>query len=67
MSVLTAPAATAAVAATAVSRRYGDGDSAVEAVRAVSLDVPSGQFAAIMGPSDESGPSTRNGDGPKQA
>jgi putative ABC transport system ATP-binding protein len=47
----------AAVAAHDLTRRYGDGDSAVEAVSNVSLEVPSGQFTAIMGPSG-SGKST---------
>ena len=46
-----------AVEARELVRRYGEGDNAVEAVRGVSLAVPSGQFTAVMGASG-SGKST---------
>jgi putative ABC transport system ATP-binding protein len=60
----TAPTATpsddaqaAAVTATDVTRRYGEGDTAVDALRGVSLEVAYGQLTAVMGPSG-SGKST---------
>jgi putative ABC transport system ATP-binding protein len=47
----------AVVSARDVTRRYGEGDAAVDALRGVSLDIVPGQFAAVMGPSG-SGKST---------
>ncbi len=46
-----------AVSATDLARRYGEGDTAVDALRGVSLDVADGRLTAIMGPSG-SGKST---------
>ena len=45
------------VSAERVSRRYGVGDAAVDALREVTIAFPHGQFASVMGPSG-SGKST---------
>jgi putative ABC transport system ATP-binding protein len=47
----------AVVRATDLSRRYGEGDTAVDALRGVALDVGRGQLTTVMGPSG-SGKST---------
>ena len=46
-----------AVAGHEIARRYGQGETAVDALRGVSLEVPRGQLTAVMGPSG-SGKST---------
>ena len=57
----TAPAETIhtqpVVSATDLTRRYGEGDTAVDALRGVSLDIEQGKLTAVMGPSG-SGKST---------
>ena len=45
------------VAASDVTWRYGEGETAVDALRGVSLDVAQGKLTAVMGPSG-SGKST---------
>jgi putative ABC transport system ATP-binding protein len=45
------------VVAESLTRRYGEGGSAVDALRGVSLEIPRGQFTSVMGPSG-SGKST---------
>jgi putative ABC transport system ATP-binding protein len=52
-----APGADVAVSAQDVTKRYGSGDAAVDALRGISVDFPRGQFAAVMGASG-SGKST---------
>src|SRR3954451_14714520 len=45
------------VTASGVVRRYGEGDTAVDALRGVSVDIAAGRLTAVMGPSG-SGKST---------
>ena len=42
-------ASPAVVTATDVARRYGEGDTAVDALRGVSLDVAQARLTAVMG------------------
>jgi putative ABC transport system ATP-binding protein len=56
-SAVDAPYAGPVVSADKLTRRYGDGETAVDALRGVSLDVAGGALTAVMGPSG-SGKST---------
>jgi len=52
-----APTEGAVVTANEVTRRYGEGDTAVDALRGIDLEIQRGRLTAIMGPSG-SGKST---------
>src|SRR5207247_10424782 len=45
-----APSA-AVVSATALSKRYGEGECSIDALRGVSIEIEEGRLTAIMGPS----------------
>jgi putative ABC transport system ATP-binding protein len=51
------PATQTVVSARGVTRRYGEGDTAVDALRGIDLDIERGRLTAVMGPSG-SGKST---------
>jgi putative ABC transport system ATP-binding protein len=48
---------TSAIVARDIARRYGDGETAVDALRGVSIEIAAGRLTAVMGPSG-SGKST---------
>ncbi len=52
-----APPSAAVLATAEVTRRYGEGDAQVDALRGISLEIEEGRLTAIMGPSG-SGKST---------
>src|SRR4051794_9112617 len=56
-TILAEPATATVVSARDLVRRYGSGDTAVDALRGVSVDIAEGRLTAVMGPSG-SGKST---------
>src|SRR3954465_5580262 len=56
-TLIATPPNTAVVSATDVARRYGSGDTSVDALRGVSIEIARGRLTAVMGPSG-SGKST---------
>jgi putative ABC transport system ATP-binding protein len=56
-SQLDAAGPSAVVSATGLTRRYGEGETAVDALRGVSVEIARGRLTAVMGPSG-SGKST---------
>jgi len=56
-SMTTEAVPSAAVAARDLTRRFGEGDAAVDALRGIALDIEAGRLTAVMGPSG-SGKST---------
>ena len=57
IEALHAPGSPAVVTATELSRRYGEGDTAVDALRGIDVEIAKGELTAVMGPSG-SGKST---------
>src|SRR5437762_8324834 len=57
VATVDAPSTGFVLSASELTRRFGEGDTAVDALRGVSLDVHTGQLTAVMGPSG-SGKST---------
>ncbi len=57
IEALHAPGSPAVVTATELRRRYGEGDTAVDALRGIDVGIAQGELTAVMGPSG-SGKST---------
>ena len=57
IEALHAPGSPAVVTATQLHRRYGEGDTAVDALLGIDVEIAKGELTAVMGPSG-SGKST---------